>query len=400
MDRSAGTMPGTGPEHAGTGLHGTGEPEPPGSALEQFGPLLAAGATLAAFGLAGEHALEGLGFAGSLIALLVLFAVILWGAIGVMHHAERVAQVLGEPIGTLVLTLSAITVEIALIMSVMLVGKADPALARDTMFAVLMIILNGLVGLALLLGGLRHRQQSYNLEGARSYLVVLIPLAVCALVLPDFTQSTAEPTLTFTQGLFFGFLALLLYGVFLALQTSRHRAFFAEAEAEEAGAEVAGAEAAPPRRDMRAVWRHGALLLLTLIPVALLAHDMAEVLDTVAVAIDMPAALAGVIIAALILAPEGMAALRAAWANRLQRSVNILLGSALSTIGMTVPTVLLAGYLTGQQIVLGLPASSVVLLALTLLVSTLTFGGARTDMLKGAVHVVLFGVYLMLVLLP
>ena len=392
-------------DHLPAGLAAAGLPDTPahdhthaphrGSPVEEYGPLLAAAGTLGVFFVA-HDAVEHAGVVGASVALVVLFCVILWGAVGVMHHAERVAHVLGEPVGTLVLTLSAISVELALIVSVMLTGEQNPTLARDTMFAVLMIIMNGLVGLALLLGGLRHRQQSYNLEGARSFLVVLIPLAVCALVLPNFTRSTDSPTLTFEQGLFFGALTLALYGVFLALQTSRHRAFFAEVE---------GVEETQERRGLtpdqwRLVIRHGALLLLTLIPVAVLAHDMAGVLTVVATEFRMPPELAGVIIAALILAPEGLAALRAAWANRLQRSVNILLGSSLSTIGMTVPTALLVGYLIGHEIILGLEYSYVTLLAVTLLVSTLTFGSHKTDMLKGAVHLVLFGIYLMLVFMP
>jgi Ca2+:H+ antiporter len=367
-----------------------------GSATQEYGPLAGAVATLGLFFLAHE-AVDQPGLFGQVVALLVLFGVILWGAIGVMYHAERVAHVLGEPLGTLVLTLSAITVELALIVSVMLNGGQNPTLARDIMFAVLMIIMNGLVGLALLLGGFRHRQQSYNLEGAQSFLVVLIPLSACALVLPDFTRSTDAPSLTFSQGLFFAALTLTLYGVFLALQTSRHRSFFAEAE-------EAFGNHQPRRRftakDWRALLRNGALLVATLVPVALLSHEMGQALETVAKEIEMPIELAGLIIACLILSPEGLAALRAAWANRLQRAVNILLGSALSTIGMTVPTVLLVGYLIGHEMVLGVPASYVTLLAVTLLVSTLTFGSRKTDMLKGAVHLVLFGVYLMLVIMP
>lgn len=369
--------------------------------MQQFGPMGAAWAVFLAMTLMGHDAHSHTGLGQSFVIVIVLFATILWGAIGVMRHAEAVAHELGEPLGTLVLTLSAVTVEVALILSVMLVGDSEPTLARDTMFAVVMIIVNGLLGAALLLGGFRHRQQVYNLEGARSFLVVLTPLAICAMVLPNFTTSTPGATLSFAQAATLGVITLFLYGVFLALQTSRHRSFFAEA-----AAEVTGGHRGPdpveatPRASRAKVVRHALFLLLTIIPVALLAHDMAEALDRVDRALGVPVQMTGVIIAVLILAPEGMAALRAAWSNHLQRSVNILLGSSLSTIGMTVPAVLLAGHFIGHDIVLGLDQAHMIMLVLTLVTAGLTFGTAKTDMLKGAVHLALFAIYLMLVLVP
>lgn len=378
-----------------------GPPPRHASALRQYGPLLGAGASLGLLTLLGPGLTSEASFGVSLLVSAWLFAVILWGAIGVMLHAEVLAEALGEPFGTLILTLSAITVEIALIMSVMLAGEPNPALARDTMFAVLMIVLNGLVGVALLLGGLRHRQQTFNLEGARAFLVVLTPLAVCALVLPNFTTLTHQAALTPQQAVVFGVATLLLYGVFLALQASRHRGFFAEA-----AATPETTPAPDPRSTLRAqhrraiVLRHAALLLLTIVPVALLADHMAAVLDVADRTLRWPPELVGVIIATLILAPEGLAALRAAWHNRLQRSVNILLGSALSTIGLTVPATLIVGVLIGHEIILGLSGEYMILLGATLLVTSLTFGTTKTDMLKGAVHLVLFVIYLMLVVLP
>jgi Ca2+:H+ antiporter len=367
------------------------------SAARQYGPMLGAAASLGLLTLYGPGLTSDASFGVSLLVSAWLFAVILWGAIGVMLHAEVLAEALGEPFGTLILTLSAITVEIALIMSVMLAGEPNPALARDTMFSVLMIVLNGLLGVALLLGGLRHRQQVFNLEGARAFLVVLTPLAVCALVLPNFTTLSHQAALTSQQAIVFGVATLLLYGVFLALQASRHRNFFAEA-----AATPEPMPAPDPRaRHRRAlVLRHAALLLLTIVPVALLADHMAAVLEVADRTLRWPPELVGVIIATLILAPEGLAALRAAWENRLQRSVNILLGSALSTIGLTVPATLILGVVIGHEVILGLPGDYMILLGATLLVTSLTFGTTKTDMLKGAVHLVLFVIYLMLVVLP
>jgi Ca2+:H+ antiporter len=363
--------------------------------------MLAAAASLGLLLTLGHGLTHEPGLGVSLLVSAWLFAVILWGAIRAMLHAEAVAEVLGEPLGTLVLTLSAITVEIALIMSVMLAGEPNPALARDTMFAVLMIVVNGLLGIGLLLGGLRHRQQSSNLEGARAFLVVLTPLAVCAMTLPNFTTRTQEASLSQDQAILFGLVTLLLYAVFLALQASRHRSFFAEeAPGPHAGTAAESHPPVPAEERRRVVLRHGALLFLTLVPVAMLAEHMAAVLEVADRRLGWPPELVGVIIATLILAPEGLAALRAAWHNRLQRSVNILLGSALSTIGLTVPAALIVGVAIGQEIILGLPPDYMVLLGVTLLVTSLTFGTAKTDMLKGAVHLVLFVVYLMLVAMP
>jgi Ca2+:H+ antiporter len=370
-----------------------------GGPVSLHGPLAAGVASLLVVTTIGHGWFEAPGPLASALNLVWLSGVILWGAVGVLRHAEVLAHMLGEPLGTLILTLSAVAIEVALILSVMLVGEADPTLTRDTMLAVLMIVLNGLVGLALLLGGLRHQQQSYNLQGASAFLVVLLPLAICALVLPRYTTSIAEPALSAAQGAAFGALTLLLYGVFLAIQTRRHRSFFEEPDAQPEDA-PRRASSAPVAPVSRALLYHSASLVLTLLPVALLAHHLAVVVDSGIHELKAPPGLAGVLLATLILAPEGLSALKAAWGNHLQRSVNILLGSALSTIGLTVPAVLLAGLFTGAEIHLGLDPENTILLVVTLMVSTLTFGGSRTDVLKGAVHLVMFAVFVMLIVMP
>jgi Ca2+:H+ antiporter len=361
-------------------------------------PMILGGLSLLVIETVGHDWLKAPTPASAALILAWLFAVILWGAIGVMHHAERIAHLLGEPLGTLVLTLSAILIEVSLIASVMLVGEANPTLARDTMYAVLMLILNGFLGASLLAGGLRHRQQDYNLEGARAFLVVLMPLAALALLLPNYTTSTADPTLSPGQSAFFGITTLALYGVFLAIQTRRHRAFF-----EEVGTQLRDphtAEIVVHGPAGRTLLSSGILLVLTLLPIALLSHHLAGIVEFGIGQLGAPDELAGVLIAALILAPEGITAFRAAWHNHLQRSVNIMLGSALSTIGLTVPTVLMIGIALNTELVLGLDPKHAFLLVLTLLVSTLTFSGSRTDMLKGAVHFVLFLMFIMLILMP
>jgi Ca2+:H+ antiporter len=366
-------------------------------------PMLVGMATLAlSFGI-GTGRLTDVGSA--LQAGLVfawLFVVILWAAIGVMHHADHLALRLGEPLGTLVLTLSAVSIEVSLIAALALHGAENPTIARDTMFAVLMIILNGLVGIALLVGALRHHLQDFNPEGTRSFLAIIMPLAVVSMVLPNHTISSPEGTLTPAQGALFAMFTLLLYGVFLAVQTRRHRFFFEERKNETAPAQTAepniGAIAEGSER--RSTLYHAVLLFLTLLPVPLLAENLAVVVEDGIVRLGAPIALAGVIIAALVLAAEGMSAVNSAWRNKLQRAINLMLGSALSTIAVTIPAVVFLSLFTGHNIILGLETRNVVLLLLTLTLGMITFGGERTDMLKGAVHLVLFLVFIVLVIQP
>jgi Ca2+:H+ antiporter len=362
--------------------------------------LVIAWGSLAAFMIFGEAWLADLASLVKLTALLVwLFVVILWCAFGVVEQADQLAELLGEPLGTLVLTLSIVTVEVALIAAVMLESHAGPALGRDTMFAVLMIVLNGVVGLALLLGGLRHGAQAYNLQGAVAYLAIIVPLSMIALVLPSFLQSTSDGTLTKTQSFFFSLFTILLYGVFLAVQTVRHRTFFVEPLA---------AAVAEPKDDLRnyswsslgKVGRHTVLLIVTMLPIVLLAKQLAKLVDHGIAVLHAPPAIGGVLIALIVFTPEAMSALRAALDNQLQRSVNLCLGAASSTIGLTVPAILVIGLITGQSVVLGLAPASMVLLAITLVLSTITFCGPPTTILEGAVHLLLFFVYIVLIFSP
>lgn len=365
--------------------------------LRDEASLIATGATLGVFQFGGDRWLVGLSdplIAGLLFAWL--FGVMLWASFGVVRHADALADLLGEPYGTLILTIAVISIEIALIGAVMLAGEAAPTLARDTMFAILMIVLNGLVGAALLIGGLRHHEQEYNLQGARAFVAVLMPLAVFALVLPKFTVSTADPTFSGPQALFFGVITLLLYGVFLAIQTVRHRGFFQQPQTELPIGYGAPGHAGPSGSTRY----HFALLILSLLPVILLSKRLAGVVDFGIVKLGAPAELGGVVIALLVLTPEGLAALASARANYLQRSVNLLLGSGLATIGLTVPAVLAIGLLIDQPVTLGLDDTATVMLVLTLLMSAMTFGGVRTNLLQGAVHLVIFFAYVALIFSP
>jgi Ca2+:H+ antiporter len=318
---------------------------------------------------------------------LWLFAVILLASFAAVRHAEAIAAKLGEPLGTLVLTLAVTGIEVTIIAAVMYGGKGNATLARDAMFAVVMIVLNGMVGLSLLLGGLRYHEQTYNLQGASAFLAVIVPISVLGLVLPNFTESSPGPTYSTLQAIFLIAMSVMLYGVFLTIQNLRHREYFVDSAAAEASS---GAEAHP-------LAVHALLLVLYLLVVLLLAKQIAVPINYGVQVMHAPRALAGFLVSVLVLAPESLSAARAALANQLQRSVNLLLGSVLASISLTIPAVLAIGFITGQSIVLGLDAADTTLLVLTLAVSTLTFASPRTNVLLGAVHLVLFVAYLMLI---
>lgn len=327
-----------------------------------------------------------------------IFGVMAWSAFAAVRHADCLAELLGEPYGTLILTISVISIEVSVISAVMLAGDAGPTLARDTMLAVMMIVLNGMVGVSLLIGGFYYSEQDYNLPGARAFLAVLITLATVALILPRFTISTADASLTPRQSVLLSLVTVVLYGAFLAIQTIRHSGFFMEAKIDGTLQPEHGKhhESLQPR----SVPYHAALLVLTLVPIVLLSKKLAILVDEGIFVLDAPLALGGILIALLVLAPEGLAAFRAAAMNHLQRAVNICLGSALATISLTVPAIVAIGLLTGTHVVLGLDSTEMVLLVLTLVLSVMTFGGTRTSILQGAVHLVVFFVYLILIFDP
>jgi Ca2+:H+ antiporter len=335
--------------------------------------------------------------ATTLFVFLWLFAVIMWCAFGVVRHADAVAWHLGEPYGTLVLTLSVSVIEVAIMASIILHGENNPTLARDAMFATLMIVLNGLVGAALLMGALRYWEQEYNLEGARAFLVVIASLAVFALILPSFTKTEPDPNLSPFQAGLFGAITVAFYAIFLAIQTMRHRAFFAEPED---GNHAKAAYAVHHERAEGSLTYHVTMLILTLAPIVVLAEFLAIMVDYGIEQLGAPAPLGGILVAILVLSPEGLTALNAALDNQLQRAVNVCLGSALATIGLTIPAVLAVGLYSGRAMHLGLDRVDTVLLVLTLFVSSFTFSGGRTNVLQGAVHLLLFVVYIALIFSP
>jgi len=326
-----------------------------------------------------------------IVWLAVLCGVILIAAIAIVRHADELAHRLGEPAGTLLLTLAVTGLEVAMVAFVMSTGAEKPTLARDTMFAVVMLVLNGFMGLALLLGGLRHREQAYNLQGANAFLLLILPLTVLGLVLPNYTRTTTGPILSTFQMVFLSLMSVGIYAVFLFVQNRRHRGFFM---APEEAAEAVAAELAP--HSARSTLYHAVMLGLYGLPLVLLAKQMAEPLDAMVLKLNAPVALSGFVMALLVLTPESIAAIHAARANRLQRSVNVLLGSVLASIGLTIPLVITVSLTTGRSLVLGLDATDSVMLLLTLVTSLLTFSMPRTNVLSGCVHLLLFGAYFML----
>jgi Ca2+:H+ antiporter len=323
-----------------------------------------------------------------------LLLIMLVSVFAVVRHAECLAEKLGEPLGTLVLTLSVTGIEVMIIVATMSTGHGSPTLARDAMFAVVMIVLNGMVGLTLLIGALRYKEQDYNLQGANAFLAVILPLAVLGRVLPNYTVSSPDQTFSPLQAGFLTLVSVALYGVFLTIQNGRHRAYFRVSRP--------AVPANSQRRrlivhEVYSVPYHVSLLLAYMAPLVILSQHLAVPIDFTIGVLGAPVALAGFLIALLVLAPESLGAVRAALANDLQRSVNILLGSVLATIGLTIPAVLTFGLLAHKTIILGLDPVDITLLSLTLVLSTMTFSSSRTNVLLGAVHLLLFFAYLLLI---
>ncbi|MGB3845285.1 ionic transporter y4hA [Sphingopyxis sp. YF1] len=326
-----------------------------------------------------------------------LVAFILAGAVvAAVHHAEVIAHRVGEPFGTLILALAVTVIEVGLILTLM---QAEPekaqSLARDTVFAAVMVILNLLMGLCLLSGAIRHHEQRFQRTGIGAALATLTVLTIVTLVLPNFTSSIPGPFYSETQLGFVAAVSLILYATFALVQTVRHRDYFLpEGEAQD----EPDAHAAPPSASR--MWISLGLLVACLFGVVLLAKALSPTIGALLADWGAPPAVLGVLIAALILAPEGLAAVRAAKSDRLQTSLNLALGSALATIGLTIPAVAILSILTDLPISLGLDAKSTVLLFLSLIVASQTLANGRTTVLQGVIHLMLFAVYLFTTFVP
>jgi Ca2+:H+ antiporter len=330
---------------------------------------------------------------GGLIAAAAGIA-LLGTVFAAVYHAEVVAHRVGEPFGTLVLALAVTVIETALIVSVMIAAPAEKTgLARDTVFAAVMIVCNGIVGLCLLMGGVRHHEQGFQVQGASAALAVLTALTSLALILPSYAASALGPLYSTAQLVFAGIVSLVLYGSFVLIQTVRHRDYFLPIQGDDEEAH------APPPTGRTAVLSVG-LLVVSLVAIVGLAKVLTPAVEFAVARLDVPKAVVGIIIAALVLLPESLAAVRAALGNRLQTSLNLALGSALATIGLTIPAVAVVSIMLQQPLELGLDAKDQVLLAVTLLLGMITLGTGRTTVLQGIVHLVIFAVFLFFAVVP
>ncbi len=330
--------------------------------------------------------------------LVLILAGLLLGAtvFAAVHHAEVLALKLGEPFGSILLAVAVPVIEVGLIVSIMFTGtEGSDRVARDTVFAAVMIALNGVVGLCLVWGAGKHFEQTFQLQGASSALAVLGTLATLALILPDFTEAVPGPSYSAFQLEIVGLMSLVLWGVFIFVQTIKHRDYFldapGDAETDETPHETPGA---------RVALFSLALLIVSLVAVVLLAKTLSYPVDAAIAAAGLPKAFVGVVIALIVLLPEGLAATKSALLNRLQNSINLALGSAIASIGLTIPTVAIVALALNRQIALGVSTTDITLLVLTLFISTLTLGTGRTTVLQGAVHLVIFVAFLLVSAVP
>jgi Ca2+:H+ antiporter len=332
------------------------------------------------------------GKAGLGLVALALAAILLGNVIAAVHHAEVIALRVGEPFGTLVLALSVTVIEAGLIISIMASGEPQPALLRDSLQAVVMLVLHGVAGLCIVVGAFRERESQFQVKGAHALLAVLIPMAVLVLVLPNHVVSAPGPYYTPLQLAFVSAVCLVLYIAFLFIQTNWHQGYFLPVGAEEM--------AEHDRPTGRLALASLGLLLLALLSVVLLAKSLAPALDAGLKIMGAPHAIVGVIIAAIVLLPETAAAVRAAARDQLQASINLALGSGVASIGLTVPAVALVSFWIGLPLELGVSSGASVLMALGFLVAVITYGTGRTNLLSGIVHLVLLSTYVFTIFAP
>ncbi len=331
----------------------------------------------------------------TLMALFLIAAVI-----NAVHQAEIIAHKTGEPFGTLILAVSVTIIEVALIVSIMLsAGIGGELIARDSVFAAIMIVMNGVIGLSIFLGGLKHRELSFKIEGTNSGLAVLIALAILTLVIPNFT-STPGPTFTKSQLILAGVLSLILYGTYVFTQTIRHKNYFLHDDATTQSNQTIGAVTKHASPSNLKTFLSFIFLLISLITVVLLAKSLSPSIERAIENVGAPRSVVGIAIALLVLLPEGVSAIKAAMNNRLQTSLNLSIGSALASIGLTIPAVAVVAVGFDMPLSLGVNALGMTFLGLTFFLSILTIAIGRATVLQGAVHLVVFAAYLFLSLVP
>jgi Ca2+:H+ antiporter len=352
-------------------------------------PILAAGVMAMITAAPGGIIAEGIVY---LFAALALF----WNVLAVLHNSEVLAARAGEPLGTLVLTLAVTAVEVSVIYSVMLSGEDNPTLAREAVFSTVMIVATGVVGICLLRASLHSHEAEHNNRATSAYLAVLITLSGLTLILPNYTTTTVAGTFSHMQLGFAGLVTLLLYGSFLYMQTVVHRGDFTG----EPSVPSPHIMREPPTRRQAAI--SAAFLLLSLAAVVVLAEAIADPLDAILATSGLPdpEAVVGMLVAATVLLPEAINAIKASNSRSSQQALNISLGSALATIGLTIPAVIAGSFVTGEELVLGLQGAEQTLLVLALAVSIVSFGTGSTNVLTGMVHLVLFGAFILTRFLP
>lgn len=334
-------------------------------------------------------------------AAAAIFCIMVGGIFTVNHFADQLVELLEEPFGTLILTLSVTAIEVSLMLEVIFNGDNNPVMLRDTVYATLMIMLNGMIGLSLVVGGWHHFEQTFNLRGALSFLHLMVPMVLILLVMPNSTITSDGPTLSSEQKIFMGSLCLFSYVMFLLMQTTRHKELFSHHADDSAQHVLVASAKHPPSTNRRVNITVAALgLIFAIVPIVLLAEYLGDVINHSIEALHAPDELAGVIIALLVLTPEGVGACSAASANHMQRAVNICLGSALATIALTVPCILIVAGLNDFDLTLGVFGGASTLLLATLLTTLITVVSARTTMLQGNVHLMLFLSYLFFIFYP
>lgn len=336
------------------------------------------------------------------ILFVWLFATMVWSAFGAIKVADKLAVILGEPLGSLVLTLTIIGLEGVLIGIAILTSDAGATIGRDTLLGANMIMINFAGGLALFLGGLKHREQTYNFQGTSAYLAVVITLCVIGFILPNYTEAKPTGSVTTVQAAGIVIVTLFIYVTFLLLQIGRHQHFFVEPDPasnvkSEAPAKAAGDAFAEKKGG---IGKLAILLVAGVVPVLLLGKYLTTILDHASAKLGTPPALGGVIIALIVVSPKLMSSIKAGLANEPQRAANLALGSCAPAMGVILPIILCIGLATGKTIIMGVVPSEVILLALTLVLSALTFSGPRTTLLEGAAHLVIFVVYIVLMFSP
>ncbi|WP_060873418.1 calcium:proton antiporter [Myroides odoratus] len=340
---------------------------------------------------------------------LVLLFTIIGAAFGVVKEADELAHKLGEPYGTLILTLSIVSIEVILIAAVMLGPGENPTIGKDSIFSVMMIIMNLVIGLCILLGGLKFGEQEYNAQGTLSYMGMIIMLGGIGLMLPNFIQGAGGGQFTTTQAVVLAGLVIVLYGFFLLLQMKRYKHLYIQPKAgnmeilftkrhEVEEKETTAIEAVSVNKNE--IWVRTFILLGMILPIVLLSHNMAVVVDYGIKAANLPPLLGGVLIAIIVFTPESMTAVKAALNNEFQRAINLCHGAFVSTVGLTIPAVLIVGLITGKTVLFGMTATETMLFIITLLLSLMTFIGKRTTPIMGMMHLVLFVVFLLLIFNP